>query len=143
MASTNEDFSTTIGPDAEFKGELRFDKGLRLLGKLEGEINSEGNLVIGEGAKLIGNAKVDTIRLDGEVKGNLSAKSKVQLSATARLEGDLQTARLEVAEGAVLVGRCSIGVNGIPPATATPKPATPAAQPAAPGKPKVEEPRRR
>ena len=143
MASANEDFSTTIGPDAVFKGELRFDKGLRLLGKLEGEINSEGNLLIGEGAKLIGDAKVGTIRLDGEVKGNLSANSKVQLSATARLEGDLQTARLEVAEGAVLVGRCSIGVNGSPAAAATSKPAAPAAQPAAATKPKVEEPRRR
>ena len=37
---------------------------------------------------------------------------KVELTASARMEGDLSTARLEVAEGAVLVGRCMVGVNG-------------------------------
>ena len=45
------------------------------------------------------------------VKGNINAGTKVQLSASARLEGDLQTQRLEVAEGAVLIGRCVVGVN--------------------------------
>ena len=143
MASATEDFSTTIGPDAVFKGELRFEKGLNLLGKMEGEIVSEGNLLIGEGARLTGDAKAGIIRLDGEVKGNLSANTKVQLSATARLEGDLQTARLEVAEGAVLVGRCAIGTNGSPPTPAPSKPAPPG--PHAPGgpKPKGDDSRRR
>ena len=41
MAQTNDEFSTTIGPDAVFKGELSFEKGLRLLGKFEGQIISE------------------------------------------------------------------------------------------------------
>ena len=145
MAHPNEDFSTTIGPDAVFKGELRFEKGVKLLGKLEGEIASEGNLVIGEGAKLIGNAKVGAIRLDGEVKGNLEAASKVQLSASARLEGDLKTARLEVAEGAVLVGQCVIGVNGKAPVAEASKPMTSVPQHAQtpPAKPKVEQVQRK
>ncbi|MBU0717539.1 MAG: polymer-forming cytoskeletal protein [Planctomycetes bacterium] len=141
MGHPNEEFSTTIGPDAVFKGELRFEKGVKLLGRLEGEIASEGNLLIGEGAKLIGNAKVGAIRLDGEVKGNLEAASKVQLSASARLEGDLQTARLEVAEGAVLVGRCTIGVNGKAPVTGGSKPSTsvPHQTPPVSAKTKVEQ----
>ncbi len=112
MASGQEEFTTTIGPDAVFKGELSFDKAMKLLGRVEGEINSKGTLYIGEGAKLSGDAKAGTVRLDGEVKGNITAGAKVQLSASAKLEGDLQTARLEVAEGAILVGKCTIGVNG-------------------------------
>jgi len=116
MAQQNEEYTTTIGQDAEFKGQLRFEKALRLLGKVEGEIASDGQLLIGEGAMLTGDAKAGTIRLDGQVRGNLTADSKVHLSASAKLEGDLQTARLEVAEGAVLVGRCTIGVNGKKPA---------------------------
>lgn len=144
MAQSNEEFSTTIGADAAFKGELQFEKGLRLLGKLEGQIMSDGDMLIGQGAKLTGDAKVGTIRLDGEVKGNLNAKSKVHLSSTARLEGDLQTAKLEVAEGAVLVGRCVIGVNGSKQAAAPPpKSAPPAAAPGDAAKTKGEEARRR
>ncbi len=156
MASANEEFSTTIGQDAVFKGELRFEKGLQLLGRIEGEVTSDGSLVIGEGAKLVGDAKAGTIRLDGDVKGNLNANTKVQLSASARLEGDLQTARLEVAEGAVLVGRCAIGVNGASsstassasapkttPSTSTSTTSTSTPAPTPPAKGKADEGRRR
>lgn len=132
MATSNEEFSTIIGADASIKGQLQFEKGLHLLGKVEGEIESGGQLVIGEGATLTGDAKAGTIRLDGQVKGNLSAETKVQLSASARLEGDLATARLEVAEGAVLIGRCTIGVegNGKGKGNATPMPKTVVSTPA-------------
>ena len=106
MAETNQEFATTLGPDTVFKGQLQFEKGVRLLGKFDGEISSEGQLLIAEGASLTGDVKAGAIRIDGQVKGNLNAATKVQLSASARLEGDLQTARLEVAEGAVLIGRC-------------------------------------
>lgn len=146
MATDNEDYTTTIGPDAVFKGELQFEKGVKLLGRMEGAIVSNGTLAIGEGAKLLGDAKAGTIRLEGEVKGNLTASNKVHLSASAKLEGDLQTARLEVAEGAVLVGRCTIGVNGTPKAGIGSTKSAPAASltpSTAQGKGKLEEARRR
>src|SRR5262249_38395977 len=94
MAESNQDFQTTLGPDTVFKGQLQFEKGVRLLGKFDGEISSEGQLLIAEGASLTGDVKAGAIRIDGQVKGNLNAAAKVQLSASARLEGDLQTARL-------------------------------------------------
>ena len=87
MADDKGSYPTTIGADAVFKGQLQFDKGVRLLGKFDGEINSKGELVIAEGAKLTGEVKADTICVNGEVQGNLSAT------------------------GAVLIGRVSVGVN--------------------------------
>ncbi len=112
MTDASNDFPTTLGADAVFKGELTFEKGMRILGRFEGEITSGGQLTIADGASLIGNAKAGTICIDGQVKGNLNATAKVQLSSSARLEGDLETTRLEVTEGAVLIGRCVVGVNG-------------------------------
>lgn len=103
------DFPTIIGPDAAFKGELKFEKGVRLLGRLEGLVESPGQLEIAEGATLEGDVKAANIRVDGSVKGNLRASGKIQLSASAKLEGDLTTARLEVAEGAVFIGKCVVG----------------------------------
>ena len=124
MAGHREEFSTIIGADAVFKGQIQFQNGLRLLGRVDGEIGSGGELVIGEGAILNGDASAEVIRLDGQVKGNIKGRKKVQLSSSAKLEGDLETARLEVAEGAVLVGRCSIGVNGQGNGAAKTKPAS-------------------
>lgn len=112
MTDSNNEFPTILGADSVFKGQLTFEKGARLLGQFEGEITSKGQLVIAEGASLDGDVKAGTIRIDGKVKGNVSAHAKVQLTSAARLEGDVQAARLEVAEGAVLIGRCVVGVNG-------------------------------
>ncbi len=111
MPDANNDFPTTLGADAVFKGTLKFQKAVRLLGKFEGEITSEGQLVVAEGAKLNGDVKAGTVRIEGQVKGNVAAAAKVQLTSSARLEGDVESARLEVAEGAVLIGRCVVGVD--------------------------------
>lgn len=108
----NGDFPTVLGADAVFTGKLEFEKGVRLLGKFEGEIASGGQLLIDDGAALNGDVKAQSITIEGNVKGNLDAGAKVQLAQSARVEGDVHAARLEVAEGAVLVGHCTVGVNG-------------------------------
>ncbi len=112
MANPNGDFPTTLGADASFKGHLKFEKGACLLGKFEGEISSKGELVVAEGAKINAEVQVENIRIDGELRGNLTAASKVQLSASGHLEGDIHASQLEVAEGAVLIGQCTVGTNG-------------------------------
>ncbi len=109
--NTNGDYQTTIGPDASFKGEMQFKKGMRLFGQFEGQIDSKGELMIAEGAKLLGEAAADSIKIEGFVKGNVSADGCVQLSDSARLEGDIRTSRLQVADGAILIGRCSVGAG--------------------------------
>ena len=91
--------------------------GLRDLAQLEPAeevaIAANGQLrqALQEGATLTGDVKASAIRVEGRVQGNLEAKTKIQLTASARLEGDVQTQRLEVAEGAVLVGRCTVGLD--------------------------------
>ena len=122
MAEESSEFPTVLGADAVFKDQLDFDKGVRLLGKFEGEIQSGGQLLVADGATLNGDVKAENIRIDGNVKGNLEASAKIQLTSSARVEGDVQAARLEVAEGAVLIGRCMVGVNGKTKAAADVKP---------------------
>jgi len=112
MSSNGEDFPTVIGPDAIFKGDLSFEKGVKHLGRFEGTIQTKGHLEVAEGAKLSGDVQAGSINVHGEVCGNLHALGKVCLAETAKLEGDLHTAKLEVAEGAVFVGKCVVGPNG-------------------------------
>ena len=109
MSDSNGEYPTVIGPDAVIKGELKFDKGVRLLGKFDGEVETKGNLLVAEGATLAGEVKAGSVRIDGTVSGNLEASGKVHLTASAKLEGDLRTTRLEVADGATFVGRVTVG----------------------------------
>ena len=140
MADPRNDFPTTLGADAVFTGKLQFEKGVRLLGRFDGEIISEGRLLIADGAMLTGDVKAGAIQVEGEVKGNMAAKTKIHLAASAKLEGDVKAAKLEVAEGAILVGRCVIGVNGQSKASATTRPVAVPVESVAPVKPKVPTP---
>ena len=112
MANANAEYTTTIGPDAFFRGHLELQKGAHLLGKFEGDITGKGELLIGQGAHITADIVVDNIRVEGQLKGNLHASARVELSSSGHVEGDIQTSRLEVAEGAILIGRCTVGPNG-------------------------------
>ncbi|MEM8884677.1 MAG: polymer-forming cytoskeletal protein [Planctomycetota bacterium] len=104
-------FTTVIGADAVFKGELSFDKGVRVDGRVEGKIATKGHLAISQAGKLQADVEAGGIIVEGEVKGNLMAADKVELRQTARLEGDIKASKLIVTEGATFSGHCSVGPN--------------------------------
>lgn len=109
MSDVNEQYPTILGTDAKFKGELSFDKGVRIEGTFEGQIDSKGSLHIAEGAKIMADIEAANVTIEGECKGNLTVTEKLHLMATARLEGDLKTNRLEIADGAIFLGKVVVG----------------------------------
>jgi cytoskeletal protein CcmA (bactofilin family) len=113
MAEVNQDFPTTIGPDATFKGELSFEKGLRLQGRFEGKISTPGRLHVAKEARMQADVEAGSIIIEGDVKGNLSANDKVEMKQSARYEGDLHASRLMVEEGAVFSGHVTVGPEAV------------------------------
>ena len=113
-----QEFPTVLGPDASFKGELSFEKGLRLMGKFEGRITSGGRLHIAKEARMQADVESGAIIVEGEVKGNLTANDRIELKNSARLEGDIRATKLTVDEGAIFSGHVTVGpeaVKGRPP----------------------------
>jgi cytoskeletal protein CcmA (bactofilin family) len=107
------DFPTIIGPDASFKGELTFEKGLRLMGKFEGKINAGGRLHVAREARMAADVEGAAIVVEGEVKGNLTANDRIELKQSARLEGDMRATKLTVDEGAVFSGHVTVGPDAV------------------------------
>jgi cytoskeletal protein CcmA (bactofilin family) len=103
------EFPTVIGADAVFKGELAFEKGVRVDGKIEGKVATKGHLAVSQGGQLQADVDAGSIIVEGEVKGNLTALDRVELRKSARLKGDITASKLLVAEGAAFVGHCHIG----------------------------------
>ena len=110
----NQDFPTILGPDAQFKGELSFEKGLRVMGRFEGSVKSPGRLHVAREAKMQADVEAGGIIVEGEMRGNLKADDKVELKSSARYEGDLTASKLVVEEGAVFVGQVSVGTDKKP-----------------------------
>jgi cytoskeletal protein CcmA (bactofilin family) len=109
----NQEFPTILGPDASFKGELTFEKGMRLQGRFEGKVTTPGRLHIAKEAKMQADVEAGAIIVEGEAKGNLIANERIELKASARYEGDLRASKLVVDEGAVFTGHVAVGPEAV------------------------------
>lgn len=97
-----------LSSDVEIKGSIKFQKELLIDGKVEGEINSEGVLTIGENADIRGEIKTKSITVFGKVQGNITVTERCELKSKCSLQGDLKAARLIIEEGASFVGKSEV-----------------------------------
>jgi excisionase family DNA binding protein len=96
--------------DVAMQGNLVFKDAvnLRINGKFEGDLQSKGNLTIASTAVVVADIMGDNIIVDGKVKGRIVAKERLTLLPQAVVEGEIYPAKLNVAEGAIFEGRCSM-----------------------------------
>ncbi len=96
--------------DAAMQGSMSFKDpvNLKINGKFEGTLETRGNLTIGQNAIISADIIGDNIIVGGRVKGRITAKERLTLLPTAIVEGDIFPARLNIAEGAILEGDCSM-----------------------------------
>lgn len=123
-----------LSSDVEIKGTVKFTNDLVVDGRIEGEIQSDGNLTVGENARLKAEIKTGTVVVYGKVHGNIIANEKVELKATAEVVGDIKAKVLSIEPGAIFVGKSNVGTPSTPAAAAKPAGAAPAAAAAAPAK---------
>jgi cytoskeletal protein CcmA (bactofilin family) len=120
---------TVIGPNAHFRGDIVSEGGVRIDGIFEGNIETTGNLVIGESAKIIADIKANNISISGAIKGNITG-NRVEILETGRVWGDLTVNSLLLNEGAYLRGQTMMHADIEPPLIEPPKP-----RPAEPAQP--------
>jgi cytoskeletal protein CcmA (bactofilin family) len=120
-----------LSSDVEIKGTVKFTNDLVVDGKIEGEINSDGNLTVGENARIKAEIKTATVIVYGKVHGNLTATDRVELKASAEVVGDIKAKTLSIEAGAIFVGKSTVGTPAQAPAQAA-TPAAAVAQAAAP-----------
>ena len=101
-----------LSSDVEIKGSIKFQKELLIDGKVEGEINSDGVLTIGENADIRGEIKTKSITVYGRVQGNITVAERCELKSRCTLQGDLKAARLVIEEGATFNGKSEVASAG-------------------------------
>jgi len=100
----------TLDVDAAMQGTLSFKDpvNLRINGKFEGYLETRGNLTIGSTAIVNADILGDNIIIGGRVKGKITARERLTLLPQAIVEGHIYPAKLNIAEGAVLQGHCTM-----------------------------------
>jgi cytoskeletal protein CcmA (bactofilin family) len=106
--------ASIIGPGSVVRGNLRGIGSLEIRGRVEGDVEIDGDLAIGEDGGVSGNVRGAQVLVAGQVAGDLTGTEAVMLERGARVVGDLTAPRIGIAEGAWVRG--AVRTEGDPPA---------------------------
>lgn len=101
--------SNRVLAGTSIEGEINSDGDMRIDGRLKGNINISGKLVIGEHGKVEGEVRCTNANVSGTLEGKVEVVELLSLAASARVMGDVITGKLAVEPGAEFTGSCSMG----------------------------------
>ena len=96
--------TASLDKGSEFEGKLNFEGTARIGGKFRGEIYTNDSLIISEGAMVEGRIEADTVVINGEMIGDVMARSRVEIHRPGILRGTIITNSLYIEEGVVFEG---------------------------------------
>lgn len=104
----------TVGPHIKLKGvEITDCDTLVVEGSVQASMDSRV-MQIAEGGSFSGSAQVDDVEIRGEFDGQLTARHKLTLYATAKVKGQIRYGKLVMEEGAQLTGEITFGTASAP-----------------------------
>jgi cytoskeletal protein CcmA (bactofilin family) len=99
---------TLIGAVLELKGDIVFSGGLRIDGKVKGNITAkeatDSLLILGEHAEVQGNIRVPHMIINGRINGNVQCEARIELQPQAEITGDVHYGTIAIAQGATING---------------------------------------
>lgn len=104
----NAVITTILGQGCVVNGDFTVKQSARIDGEIQGDVYVAGTLIMGTGARVDGNIEADEAIIGGDVVGNILAQSKVELTVTAKVIGDITTNVIVIDENAIFQGRCNM-----------------------------------
>jgi cytoskeletal protein CcmA (bactofilin family) len=102
-----------IGPSIIIKGEVTGSEDLLIQGKVEGNINLNGNQVsVGESGEVSANIQAKVIKIDGKVTGDITGNEKVIISRSGNVHGNIVAPRVTLEDGAIFKGSIDMDPAG-------------------------------
>jgi cytoskeletal protein CcmA (bactofilin family) len=97
--------SAGIGQSIRIKGEIVAREPFLISGHVDGTIDVDGHtLTVAEGATVAATVTADTVVIQGKVKGEVSATTKIVVRETASIEGGISAPTISISEGATVNG---------------------------------------
>ncbi|CAG7645636.1 polymer-forming cytoskeletal protein [Paenibacillus allorhizosphaerae] len=95
---------TLIGEGTVFEGKINSAAGVRIEGQLTGDVRCEGDVTVGEQAKVNSHIAARDVVIAGIVHGNVTATGKLTITSKGQLFGNANAASLIIDEGGVFQG---------------------------------------
>jgi cytoskeletal protein CcmA (bactofilin family) len=105
LPSVSHEITVVLQRGCALEGRLQFEGTARIDGVFKGEIFTPDILVIGDEGQVSGQIEADVVVISGRFNGDIFATQRVEIQAPAVVKGTIQTAILQVEEGAVFDGK--------------------------------------
>lgn len=105
---------SVMAAGVEITGTIKSSGSVRIDGRLDGELISKGDAIIGKEATIKGNLSVNSLSIEGTIDGNIVAKDRIEMKPTARVTGDIKAKRLSVEDGVTFIGKSEVNPSGSP-----------------------------
>ena len=99
---------TVIGSGTVIEGKISSKENVCVEVVFNGTIASEASVMIGETGRVEADITADTVLMSGEVHGNIVAKTKLEITSRGKLQGNIKTGSLIIAEGVLFEGNCQM-----------------------------------
>ena len=90
-------------------GNITADSDFRIDGLIEGDLNCNGKVVIGEAGRIKGTVVSTNAEILGLMEGKITCAQQLSLRANGKINGDVHTKTLIVEPGALFNGTCKMG----------------------------------
>lgn len=98
----------SLGPRDILQGRLEIQGDLKIAGNVEGDLKASGDVTVDSGATIQAAIEGSNVNVRGQVTGNVTAKKRLTLGGSGRLNGDVRVSRLTVEDGATLNGNVTM-----------------------------------
>ena len=110
-SSTSAESPGVLSRGVSIKGTVKCSNALLIDGELEGTINSTGTLTIGTHARVRGEIRTKSAKVQGTVEGNIFVTERCELQGNCTLRGDIEAPRLVVNEDVTFLGNAKIATQ--------------------------------
>jgi cytoskeletal protein CcmA (bactofilin family) len=98
-----------IGPGMRVTGDCVAEGTIRVEGEVRGTIHAAKAVVVGKDGVVKGDIATHDAVISGTVDGSVTAASRLEIQATAKVEGQIRTPRMQLEEGAVMNAEVAMG----------------------------------
>jgi cytoskeletal protein CcmA (bactofilin family) len=98
----------SLGPRDILQGRLEIQGDLKIAGNVEGDLKASGDVTVDSGANIQAAIEGANVSVRGQVTGNVTARKRLTLGGSGRLNGDVRVSRLTVEDGATLNGNVTM-----------------------------------
>lgn len=100
---------TYLGPNVTIDGTISGSEAVLIEGTVRGKINVTNDLRIGTKARVEATVHAKNVTVEGRLNGDVSADDRVELIASATVDGNIKAPKIVVAEGAKFRGSVDMG----------------------------------